>query len=249
MKVNFNTFNFISPLKTFQKTNVSVPTFKSQPVNDVFIRTVPLEDKKETKQLLPKYLYHLTNKKCHNAIIRSGKIKPSKDTIDGVYMFDMKDFQQNWRTNPNYHKSRTLAEELISQAIKKETGLVLMRIPTENLNPNDFSIRPQDELNSYLRGEDFTSLKEKYKDYDEVLNHKDELPDYIREGYTPNKANEFFEEGRAVEYIYKGTIDLEQTNAQMIFELPDASYKTFYGYSIRDYKNLFDSFAENAKNP
>ena len=77
MKVNFNTFNFISPLKTFQKTNVSVPTFKSQPVNDVFIRTVPLEDKKETKQLLPKYLYHLTNKKCHNAIIRSGKIKPS----------------------------------------------------------------------------------------------------------------------------------------------------------------------------
>ena len=242
MKVNFNTFNFISSVKTFKRQNTNVTTFRSQLTTDVFIKTTNIEAKKEAKETLPQYLYHLTNKKCYNAIIRSGEIRPSKDTIDGVYMFDMKDFQDNWRTNPNYHKSRVLAEDLVAQAIKKETGLVLIQIPTEELNPDNFTIRPQDELNSYLRGEHFSSLKTKYKNFNEVLKHKDELPDYIKEGYPTAKANEFYEQGRAVEYIYKGAIDLTQNKAKLVFELPSASYKTFYGYSIKDYNNLFDGF-------
>lgn len=248
MKVNFNSFNFISSIKTVQKLKVSTPTFRSNLTSDVFIRTTNLDDKKESIPILPKYLYHLTNKKCYVAIMRSGEIRPSKDTIDGVYMFDMKDFQKNWRTNPNYHKSRVLAEDLVSQAMKKESGLVLMRIPTENLNPNNFVIRPQDELNSYLHSEHFTSLKVKYRAYDEVLKHKEEFPDYIKDGYSLDKSGEFYDEGRAVEYIYKGSIDLNKNNAKMIFEIPHVSYKTFSGYSIREYKDLFDTFKTESEN-
>ena len=37
-------------------------------------------------------------------------------------------------------------------------------------------------------------------------------------------------------------IDLTQNKAKLVFELPSASYKTFYGYSIKDYNNLFDGF-------
>ena len=39
MKVNFNTFNFISSVKTFKRQNTNVPTFRSQPTTDVFIKT------------------------------------------------------------------------------------------------------------------------------------------------------------------------------------------------------------------
>ena len=248
MKVNFNSFNYISNIKTFNRVNVSVPTFKSQLSSDVFVRTTSFDNKREEAATLPEYLYHLTNQKCYRAIMRSGKIKPSKDTIDGVYMFDMKDFQQNWRTNPNYHKSRALSEELVAQAMKRDSGLVLLRIPTKNLNIDNFTIRPQDELNSYLRGEKFTSLKDKYKNYDEVLNHKDELPDYIRDGYSPQYAQEFYDDGRAIEYIYRGSIDLDKNDVQMIYELPDVSYKTFYGYSIKDYETLYANLQKASEN-
>lgn len=248
MKVNFNVYNCISNIKTFKRVNVSVPTFKSQLSSDIFVRTTQIDDKKENKSILPKYLYHLTNQKCYKAIMRSGKIKPSKDTIDGVYMFDMKDFQNNWRTNSNYHKSRVLAEDLIDQAIKRENGLVLLRIPTENLNIENFTIRPQDELNSYLRGEHFTSLKQKYRNYDEVLKHKDELPDYIREGYNPQNAREFCDNGRAIEYIYRDSIDIDKNNVQMIYELPDVNYKTFLGYGIKHFAELFDNLKNASEN-
>ena len=241
MKVNFNIFNFISPIKTFQRPNVNVPSFKSQPVNDVFIRTVQVENKKDEKPLLPKYLYHLTNSKCYNAIMNSGEIRPSKDTIDGVYMFDMKDFQKNWRTNSNHHKSRVLAEDLVFQAIKKEEGLVLMRIPTEKLNPNNFVIRPQDELNAYLNGEEYGELKTKYKSFHKILKHREEFPDYIKDGYSVRTAPQFYEEGRAIEYIHKGSVAVDKNNVEKIFELPNVSKTTFQNYGLLDYSTLFDT--------
>ncbi len=241
MKVNFNTFNFISPTKTFFKQNTCVPTTKFRAINDEFVRTCKVDEKVESKPALPKYLYHLTNSKCYNAIMRSGEIRPSKDTIDGVYMFDMKDFQKNWRTNPNHHKSRVLAEDLIAQAIKKEEGLVLMRIPTEKLNPNNFVIRPQDELNAYLNGDEYKELKRKYKTFGEVLKHRQEFPDYIKNGYPLSDAIIFYDTARAVEYIHKGPVDIDKNKVKKIFELPDVSKDTFKDYDLADYNALFDS--------
>ena len=241
MKVNFNTFNYISNIKTFKRGNVSLPACKSQPANDIFIRTVQIEDKKQDKQVLPEYLYHLTNQKCYKSIMRSGKIKPSRDTIDGVYMFDMKDFQNNWRTNLNYQGSRTLAEDLINQAIKKEKGLVLLRIPTKKLDPDNFAIRPQDELEAYLKSDDFNNLQDKYGGFYGTLEHREKLPDYIRNGYTPQKAQEFFEEGRAIEYIHKGAIDVGANDVQKIYELPDVNQETFLDYGMQHFTDLFDN--------
>lgn len=252
MRVNFNTFNYISNIKTFKRENVSVPVFKSQPTNDIFVRTtepiVKLSEVEERRASIPQYLYHLTNMNSYEKIMEEGQIKLSKDIIDGVFMFDMEDFQKNWRNTKNPSKRGTLAKSLVEQALKQEQGLVLLRIPTENLDPMKFAIRPEDEVTSYLKSMEFSFLTSMYENKGGILNNKDKLPKDLVNGFSPVKSKEYFEAGRPIEYIYQDNIDLSKISLEKILEIPDMDRKFVWAYSIKDYNNLFDSFKENAYN-
>ena len=123
MRINFNTIHYNVPAKTLYRTNVKYSAFKSQEIGDVFVRSSEkpkkIEEPQKESLTLPKYLYHLTNSTNYERIMKTGFLMPSEDLIDGVYLFDMEDFQSNWRNTKNATGTRTLAESLVEQAIKR----------------------------------------------------------------------------------------------------------------------------------
>ena len=136
MKINFTTINYNSPIKTLFRTNVKYPAFKSQEIGDVFIRSSEkprqIEEPKQESSTLPKYLYHLTNSTNYERIKETGFLLPSEDLIDGVYLFDMEDFQVNWTNCSSNENLPSLAKSLLKQAIKYDNDLVLIKISTNN---------------------------------------------------------------------------------------------------------------------
>lgn len=227
--------------------NQAIPTFKSQLEQDVFVRTIcPVEEKKESKSSLPKYLYHLTNKTSYEKIVNTGKIKSSKDIIDGVFMIDMDDFQTNWRNMPNYNNTGTMAQSLLEQALKGEKGLVLLRIPTEALDETQLVLRPEDDVVNFINSEHFRNLVTAFAEKGGIYNNKSEMPKELVEGYSPMRAQEFSDENRAVEYIYKGNIDVEKVGVEKVLELPMIRRNTLWGYSKKEFEKLYEAICDSA---
>ncbi len=224
---------------------VSNPVFKSQQLQtDVFIKSVEssceISEAEKRQAALPEYLYHLTNRECYERIKESGQIKLSKDVIDGVFMFDMQDFQTNWRNTKNPSKTGSMARSLLEQALKNEEGLVLLKIPTKNLDPMKIAIRPEDEVTEFIQSDHFRNLYTAYAERGGIFNNKWELPKDLVEGYSPVKAKEYTDNCRAVEYVYQGNIDLENVGVQKVLEIPEISRKTLWGYGIQDFSELFE---------
>lgn len=241
-KIELNSPYFSKP---FFVRNFS-PSFRQTEDLDVFVKQANLSsnisDKEAIKSALPEYLYHLTNKENYKKIIRTGVINPSKDIIDGVFFFDMDDFQNNWRKTPNMRKSQSLAAELTEQALKGEQGLVLIRISTKNLNPLDFVIRVQDEVLPFIASDHFRNLHQVYAEKGGVFNYKFELPQNLVQGYSPVDAKKYIEEGRPIEYVYKNSIDIASSGMQKVIEYPNMKRQTLWGYGIKQKDELFESF-------
>lgn len=252
MKINFTTINYNSPIKTLFRTNVKYPAFKSQEIGDVFIRSSEkprqIEEPKQESSTLPKYLYHLTNSTNYERIMETGFLLPSEDLIDGVYLFDMEDFQSNWRNTKNATGTHTLAEALVEQAIKRENGLVLLRIPTEFIDTDNIVIRPEDDVNKFIRSDYFKDLMAEYRNKGGILKNKKALPDDMRNGFPISEASNYKKQNRPLEYVYKGKIDIKDSGIKKIFELKDINYKTIWGYGIKHYKDLFESMNSAAEN-
>lgn len=56
---------------------------------------------KSGKPNLPRYLYHVTSRKNYEAMLKSGEIRTSHDaclssSLEGVFMFDLKNFAKRW---------------------------------------------------------------------------------------------------------------------------------------------------------
>lgn len=250
MKIAPITINQIFTTKAINKF-ASVPTFKSQNIeNDVFVRTTQapkqISEAQERKEALPKYLYHLTNSPSYEKIIKSGKMKLSKDIIDGVFMFDMNDFQTNWRNSKNASGQGSLAQSLLEQALKSEKGLVLLKIPTENLDPMKIVIRTEDEVTDFIKSDHFRNLAMVYAEKGGIFNNKWELPKDLVEGYSPVKTKSYTDNNRAVEYIYQGDINLDEIAVEKVLELPQIERRTLWGYGKKHFDDLFSTFEEKA---
>ncbi|HIS89138.1 TPA: hypothetical protein IAA87_06930 [Candidatus Avigastranaerophilus faecigallinarum] len=252
MKINFNTIYYCFPVKTLFRTNVKYPAFKSQEIGDVFVRSSEkpkkIEDAKQESSTLPKYLYHLTNSTNYEKIMETGFLLPSEDLIDGVYLFDMEDFQSNWRNTKNATDNNTLAESLIEQALKRENGLVLLRIPTEFLDTDNIVIRPEDDVNKFIKSDYFKDLIAKYRNKGGILKNKEALPDNMKKGFSVREASNYKKHNKPVEYIYKGKINIKDLGIKKIFELKDINYKTILGYSSEHYKDLYENMNSAAEN-
>ena len=183
---------------------------------------------------------------CGVFFMQTGKINLSKDVIDGVFMFDMTDFQTNWRNTKNVSKTGSLAQSLLEQALKNEKGLVLLKIPTSSLDPMKVVVRPEDEVTEFIRSEHFSNLYTTYAEQGGIFNNKWALPKDLVEGHSPVKSKDYTDNGRAVEYVYQGNIDIEEVPVEKVLELPEMSKKTLWGYGIKHYADLFETIEQNA---
>lgn len=112
---------------------------------------------------IPKYLYHVTTKSNYNSMLKSGVINTSKDVsplsnLDGVFMFDMKNFAKRWlntwvgygNSDEKYNIGSVLLgkNSLMQQGADKSSELVLLRFKTNNFDINKLRVRIQDTTKS-----------------------------------------------------------------------------------------------------
>ena len=141
------------------------------------------------KHKIPRYLYHLTTKENYNNMAKDGFIKISEDvgveTLQGVFMFDLKNFTKRWfHTGLDYIDwTLSLARALILNTLLKSSEIVLLRIPTNNLQPNLLKCRCQDE-----QGE----------------------CNITTEGVCATKQKHYTRKKYAIEYIYQKNIPINQ---------------------------------------
>ena len=112
--------------------------------------------RKTGKPDIPRYLYHMTRKKNYEQILEKGLINAYSDTghsdLCGVFMFDLKNFEKRWaNTWFNIEDMKVnLGRALLSKhacedsVIGKAHDIVMLRIPTKNMNINKLKIRRQD---------------------------------------------------------------------------------------------------------
>lgn len=217
---------------------------------DVFIKSVqkPNEISESTKlqSQIPEFLYHLTNRKNFDKIAELGEIKPSKDIIDGVFMFDMDDFQKNWIGCKYSSTPQPISLSLLLQAIKYDDGLVLLKIPTEKLDTAKIRIRPQDEVCAYINSDKFRKLCMAYAESGGPFQHKYEFPKELVDGYDTSKIREFFDEARPIEYVYKEPVKLASATLESALEIPNVNYGSLLRAKEDDIGAIFGAFGELA---
>ena len=99
------------------------------------------------KHKIPRFIYHMTNKGNYESIIRDGVIKTSRDELlgRGVFTTELTNFFKRWRKNSSW-ENNSLQERLLQQISKGEDEIVILRIPTANLDSDKLVIRSQNRL-------------------------------------------------------------------------------------------------------
>ncbi len=153
---------------------------------------------------IPKYLYHITTKSNYNSMLESGVIRTSKDvsplsTLDGVFMFDIKNFAKRWfntwvgygGSDEKYNIGSVLLgkHSLVRQGADKSSELVLLRLRTNKLDVNKLQVRIQDTAKA----------------------------SYIPDGESAISQRLHTRRKDAIEYIYSNNINI--ANAEKIGEL------------------------------
>lgn len=161
------------------------------------VRLKSMLSKADVNQLghhkVDRYLYHLTSAENYQKIKASGFIKTSTDCtsplLEGVFMFDLKNFLKNWRCSRDW-AGGNLGLKLLGHAAKKKTDLVMLRIPAAQLDHYSLKIRSQNML--------FNKQRQTPATKQHVMNG---------EAVCFNK--EFTRKGHAIEYIYEDRIPLQ----------------------------------------
>lgn len=103
---------------------------------------------------VPRYLYHVTSKANYEKMLQDGFIKKSHDfaqdtNLNGVFMFDLKNFTKRWCNMGFYIGENTqenifsLAKALFMKTSSKTSDIVALRIPTRSLSLGKLKCRVQ----------------------------------------------------------------------------------------------------------
>lgn len=108
---------------------------------------------KTGKPNLPRYLYHVTSRKNYESILKSGEIRTSHDAylasnLEGVFMFDLKNFAKRWTTTFFDFGEEYGKINLGSTLISKNSDMVVLKVPTKKMDINKLKVRVQDENKS-----------------------------------------------------------------------------------------------------
>ena len=186
---------------------------------------------------IPRYLYHVTNEKNYNSIVKDGIIKTSPDAypesnLNGVFLFDLKNFLKYWCNTwfSTYEGLLTLSMAQFSRSAYREPKIVVLRIPTKNLDTKNLRCRV--ELDN-------------------------EMPEtHIINGDTALNQKHYTRNRRPIEYIYQKVIPANivkkvgNANIDIIVDnMLETNTYSRANYSWQILKNLFQSSPEeNAVN-
>lgn len=161
---------------------------------------------------VPRYFYHVTNKKNYENMLKDGFIKAGQDAyeesnLNGVFMFDLKNFTKRWCHmgfdigENSEEKFFTLAKALFMKISLKSSDIVVLRIPSKEL--------PLDKLKCRIQGG--------VKVSDIPLSH-------ALNGDSAFRQKHYTRKRQPVEYIFEGNIPLDhvqkagEANTGVIFE-------------------------------
>ncbi|MBQ4115558.1 hypothetical protein IJD34_09170 [bacterium] len=96
----------------------------------------------------PEFLYHLTNKKNYESMLKTKRLWQGYDKCSGrsVFTFELDNFHKNW--NKILDSDVEMKARLLKQAAKRGDDVVLLQIPTNVLKKDKLFIRSQ---NAYFR--------------------------------------------------------------------------------------------------
>lgn len=154
---------------------------------------------------VPRFIYHLTNQHAYAEMCKDGFIRCSeKDPYlehPGVFAIELRNFLKHWKHNKDWDETAELLQESVfrnaARWIKSfneaKNRLVILKIPTDSLNPEKLKIRSQNEFFRF-------KMNKTKKSY----------PNEHLRGYTPaNKSRLYKNRKEAIEYIYQDPIPIE----------------------------------------
>lgn len=147
---------------------------------------------------VPRYLYHLTSKDNYKSILKDGFLKTNLDDtkLDGVFMFDILNFVKRWCNSGAFIEGLdnkvSIAKGLFFYIVMKNPNIVLLKIPTKNLDLKNLRCRALVFNNK---------ISEKHSNYGDLATN--------RKHYSRKKF--------PIEYIYEKNILIN--NIQKIGEL------------------------------
>ena len=210
---------------------------KAKPINPTELkdlRFAPIENYNST--VIPEYLYHLTDKKHYELILKDGKILMSQDALmgvqkcPGVFMINIKNFFQNWGKNNSW--SGNLKTKLVRHATQSDSNLVMLRIPTKYLDQSKIVLRDQETYMGHLN-ELRTGLKEFNITCDSSIppEFKRKFTFYF-DGLSPKAISATDIDEKSLEYIYKEAIPISKVEKVGEFDtlrdLPDNEHSPMH---------------------
>ena len=184
------------------------------------------------KHKIPRFIYHLTNKKNYNSMLNDGMIKTSSDPLfgNGIFATELTNLFKRWREN-NVWGKRSLQEQLLNFTAKGEDELVMLKIPTSTLNHDKLAARSQNILFDWSSN-DFNKIEslltkallkhssqksgwdEKFgkliRAYYKFPSHATKKSAHLIIGIPAKDASLYKQRKQALEYIYKENIPMSQ---------------------------------------
>ncbi len=213
------------------------------------------------KHIIPRYLYHITDTTSFEKIKTDGYLKPRRPnnsfSKEGIFTFELQNVLQRWQQIPTQQGKNTLLGMLLE--ITRNSNIVILKIPTKNLNLDNLLIRSQDwyfnetkklpksqiqriekywdELGDIDYGIKFAKLKEfKNTIIDRLFPNKNK---HIQNGSTAKEAPLYKQRGEAIEYIYTDKIPISDVE-----KIGSADRRNFYNsdYTLRIKELLLELF-------
>lgn len=184
------------------------------------------------KHIIPRNLYHITDAKAYEKIKADGCLIPrcpnGSFSKEGIFTFELQNVLKRWQQIPTQQGQNTLLGMLLE--LTRNSNIVVLKIPTKNLNPDNLLIRSQDWYFNAEKKLPKSQLKKLDKyweelgdiDYDIKFKKLDELKrtiidklfpnknNHIRNGSTAMEAPLYKQRGEAIEYIYTDKIPISQ---------------------------------------
>lgn len=142
---------------------------------------------------VPNCLYHFTTGTLHKRMVESGYIKCSNSIPTGVYLFDLVEFFNDWK-RIKARQIGDLRRGLLCSTLKGSNDkLVLLRIPTKNININELRIRSQEVF---------------WNNTSSIGKINESAPEQYFHGAPATQSRQYKQKHVAIEFIYPEKIAL-----------------------------------------